>query len=137
MNESGGAGAMIGALLVAAIATGATGVNAQAAVSAPASVAAQNVAVSTAPPRNRPDSSLIRDVRRALRRVPHLDDSGIHIRASLGVVTLTGTVPESWQISRAGNAARSVHGVRAVSNRLTSRDRNTRAVPRRPPPPGR
>ncbi|WP_293037996.1 BON domain-containing protein [Paraburkholderia sp.] len=40
-----------------------------------------------------------------------------------GVVTLTGTVPESWQISRAGIAARSVLGVRSVSNRLTLRKR--------------
>ncbi|WP_233805343.1 BON domain-containing protein [Paraburkholderia sp. HP33-1] len=51
-----------------------------------------------------------------------MDDSGIHIRASHGVVTLTGEVPESWQISRAGNAARSVLGVRTVTNRLTVRE---------------
>jgi osmotically-inducible protein OsmY len=80
------------------------------------------VAVAASPPGNRPDSSVIRDVRRALRRVPDMDDSGIHIRARLGVVTLTGWVPESWQISRAGNAARSVLGVRAVTNRLTVRE---------------
>ncbi|MCC8402959.1 BON domain-containing protein [Paraburkholderia sp. MMS20-SJTN17] len=78
--------------------------------------------VSTTPPGTRPDTSVIRDVRRALRRVPDMDDSGIHIRAHLGVVTLTGEVPESWQISRAGNAARSVLGVRAVTNRLTVRE---------------
>jgi hyperosmotically inducible periplasmic protein len=69
----------------------------------------------------RPDTSIVRDVRRALRRVPEMDDSGIHIRVSRGVVTLTGTVPETWQISRAANAARSVLGVRSVSNRLTEK----------------
>lgn len=108
-----------GAVLVAAIASHATFANAQNVVSAPVGVTVQRVA---APPRNRPDTSIVRDVRRALRRVPQLDDSGIHIRARFGVVTLTGWVPESWQISRAGIAARSVLGVRGVSNRLTSRD---------------
>jgi osmotically-inducible protein OsmY len=61
---------------------------------------------------------VVRDVRRAIRRVPDLDDSDIHIRVSHGVVTLTGSVPETWQISRAANAARSVLGVRTVRNRL-------------------
>jgi osmotically-inducible protein OsmY len=54
-----------------------------------------------------------------------MDDSGIHIRVSHGVVTLTGEVPESWQISRAGNAARSVLGVRSVTNRLKVREEDS------------
>ncbi|WP_243842598.1 BON domain-containing protein [Paraburkholderia caballeronis] len=125
MNRTSG---VIGAMLVVAAATGAPDANARTEASAPAGVTVQRVAVSTSPPRNRQDTSLIRDVRRALRRVPGLNDSQIHIRARHGVITLTGTVPESWQISRAGNAARSVHGVRAVSNRLTVRRRNTAAI---------
>jgi len=116
-----GASRIIGAMLAAAIASCATYANAQTGVSVPADGAVNLVAVSTSPPGTRPDTAIIRDVRRALRRVPHLDDSGIQIRASLGVVTLSGWVPESWQISRAGNAARSVHGVRSVSNRLRAR----------------
>lgn len=109
---------MIGAMLAGAFASGAICADAQAVADAPA----QMMAVAASPPGTRQDRALIRDVRRALRRVPELDDSDIHIRARLGVVTLTGTVPQSWQISRAANAARSVHGVRGVSNRLTARD---------------
>nr|WP_275937521.1 BON domain-containing protein [Paraburkholderia susongensis] len=89
------------------------------------------VAVSTSRPGARSDDAIIRDVRRALRRVPEMDDSGIRIRAHRGVVTLTGTVPESWQISRAGNAARSVRGVMGVSNRLTERKKDEAAIEQR------
>ncbi len=117
-----GASRIIGAMLAAAVASCVIYANAQTGVSAPVDAAPQKMAVSTSPPGSRPDSSVIRDVRRALRRVPDMDDSGIHIRASHGVVTLTGEVPESWQISRAGNAARSVLGVRTVTNRLTVRE---------------
>lgn len=129
-----GASRKIGAMLVAAITSCATYANAQADVSAPPAVAMQRVATSASRPGARPDTSIIRDVRRALRRVPELDDSGIHIRASRGVVTLTGSVPESWQISRAGNAARSVLGVTGVSNRLKVREKDTAAVEQRPAP---
>lgn len=126
MNVSGASG-MIGAMLVAAVAGYAACANAQTGVGTPASVTALKVAGPAAPHRNRPDTSIIRDVRRALRRVPELDDSGIHIRSSLGIVTLTGSVPETWQISRAGNAARSVHGVRTVTNRLTAQEDDSTA----------
>jgi osmotically-inducible protein OsmY len=132
MNESVGR-RTIGAMLIAAVASFATGSQAQTTANAPADVAVQKVGGPGTPPRNRSDSALVRDVRRALRRVPQLDDSQIHIRARFGVITLTGIVPESWQISRAGNAARSVHGVRAVTNRLTSRDQHGPNIPRRRP----
>jgi osmotically-inducible protein OsmY len=109
---------IVGAMLYAAIASGVAQASAQSAANASADVAVQRVSAST--PGTRSDSSIVRDVRRALRRVPEMDDSKIHIRVSLGVVTLTGTVPETWQISRAGNAARSVLGVKAVTNRLSA-----------------
>jgi osmotically-inducible protein OsmY len=112
-----GAKRIIGAMLYAAIASCVTEASAQSAANASAGVAVQRVSAST--PGTRPDSSIVRDVRRALQRVPEMDDSKIHIRVSLGVVTLTGTVPETWQISRAGNAARAVLGVKSVRNRLT------------------
>ncbi|WP_233870814.1 BON domain-containing protein [Paraburkholderia adhaesiva] len=120
--KTSGAGGIIGAMFFAAIASCATYANAQTSASTPAGAGVQRVAASTSPPGTRPDTSIIRDVRRAIRRVPDLDDSEIHIRARLGVVTLTGWVPESWQISRAGIAARNVLGVRAVSNRLKAHD---------------
>jgi len=113
-----GANGMSGAMLFVAIASCAVQASAQTGANA-AAVTAQRVSAST--PGTRPDTSIVRDVRRALRRVPELDDSAIHIRVSRGVVTLTGSVPESWQISRAGNAARSVLGVTAVTNRLTEK----------------
>jgi len=102
----------VGALLAAAILGCATYVYAQADVSAP---------VSTSANRNRPDSELVRDVRRAFTRTSGLNSSGIHVTARNGIVTLTGWVPQRSQIARAGNAARSVRGVRSVSNRLTLR----------------
>jgi hyperosmotically inducible periplasmic protein len=118
MNKNS-ASRVSGAMLVVAIASYSTFANAQTGVSAPSDVTVQRV---VSAPRHREDTAIVRDVRRALRRVPRLDDSGIHIRSRFGVVTLTGWVPESWQISRAGIAARSVLGVRGVSNRLTARD---------------
>jgi hyperosmotically inducible periplasmic protein len=125
--------ARIGAMLIAAIASCATCANAQAGSgsSATAGVDVQRVAATGAPTRTRPDTSIVRDVRRALRRVPDMDDSAIHIRVSHGVVTLTGSVPESWQISRAANAARSVLGVTAVTNRLTVRHSDAAAIEQR------
>ncbi|MBC8742185.1 BON domain-containing protein [Paraburkholderia sp. UCT31] len=84
--------------------------------------ATARVAYSTSRLQNRPDSAVSRDVRSALRRTPSLDASGIRVRARLGVVTLTGWVPEHRQIALAGNTAGSVRGVRSVANHLTLRN---------------
>ncbi|MEW9583866.1 BON domain-containing protein [Paraburkholderia sp. DGU8] len=75
--------------------------------------------------RPRSDSQIVRDVRRAFTRTTGLNSSAIHVKARHGVVTLTGRVPQRSQIERAGNAARSVRGVRSVSNRLTVHNRHT------------
>ena len=117
--------------LIAVIASCATYANAQTVASTPTGAAAHRMTVSTSRPGSRSDDAIIRDVRRAIRRVQGMDDSAIRIRAHRGVVTLTGSVPESWQISRAGNAARSVHGVTGVSNRLTERKKNVAAIEQR------
>ncbi|MEX3963948.1 BON domain-containing protein [Paraburkholderia sp. EG286B] len=124
MNRNGANGT-IGAMVFVAIASCAANANAQTGVSEPAGVAVQRVSAST--PGSRLDTSVVRDVRRAIRRVPDLDDSDIHIRVSHGVVTLSGTVPETWQISRAGNAARPVLGVTAVRNRLKAQKEDAAA----------
>ncbi|WP_321962205.1 BON domain-containing protein [Paraburkholderia sp. J7] len=121
MNRNGANGPLgtLGAIAFVAIAScaaSAGSANAQTGMNDPPGVAVQRVSAST--PGTRPDTSIVRDVRRALRRVPDLDDSDIHIRVSRGVVTLTGSVPETWQISRAANAARPVLGVTAVRNQL-------------------
>ncbi|WP_083788774.1 BON domain-containing protein [Paraburkholderia atlantica] len=83
---------------------------------------AHRVAYSTSRLQNRPDSAVSRDVRSTLRRTPSLDASGVRVRVRLGVVTLTGWVPEHRQIALAGNTARSVRGVRSVTNQLTLRN---------------
>jgi hyperosmotically inducible protein len=125
-------GATLAAVLVSAsMSIAANASNAQAAADAPAAATALQVADATSRLQTRPDSALSRDVSNALRRTPHLDASGIRVRARRGIVTLTGWVPERRQISLAGNTARSVRGVRSVSNELVIR--NTR----RPPSPPR
>ena len=130
MNRNG-ASRKIVPTLVAVLASCGTYAGAQTVVSTPAVTATQMIAVSTSPPGSRTDNAIILDVRRALRRVAELDDSAIHIRSHRGVVTLTGSVPESWQISRAGNAARSVRGVKGVSNRLMVRNKDVAAIEQR------
>ncbi|PRE45428.1 transporter [Burkholderia multivorans] len=110
-----------GAAFAVAIATFTICANAQTEMRLPVDPAVQKVAATTQRPRHRTDRTVERDVRHALMRQPHLDDSAIRIRARHGVVTLTGSVPERPQVSRAGNAARLVGGVRSVSNRLTVR----------------
>ncbi|MEM5425343.1 BON domain-containing protein [Paraburkholderia ferrariae] len=87
-----------------------------------AGATAHRAAYSTSRLQNRPDSAVTRDVRSALGRTPNLDASGIRVRARFGVVTLTGWVPEPRQIALAGNTARSVRGVRSVTNQLTLRN---------------
>jgi hyperosmotically inducible periplasmic protein len=131
MNRNG-ASRKIGATLVAVIASCATYANAQTVVSIAAVTAPRMMAVSTSPPGSRSADAIILDVRRAIRRVPDMNDAAIRIRVHRGVVTLTGTVPESWQISRAGNAARSVRGVTGVSNRLTEKKKDVAAIEHRP-----
>ena len=116
------------AMLAAAIAGCALHANAQPAANTRADTPGPALMQTAADPgsrlRNRPDGALVRDVRAALRRARALDSSGIRVRARVGVVTLTGWVPTREQIARAGHAARSVRGVRSVSNQLVVR--NTR-----------
>ncbi|WP_321916654.1 BON domain-containing protein [Paraburkholderia sp. J11-2] len=97
--------------------------NAQTGVNSRPGATVQRAAYSTSRLQNRPDSAVTRDVRSALWRTPGVDASGIRVRARLGVVTLAGWVPERRQIGLAGNAARSVRGVRSVSNQLILRNR--------------
>lgn len=119
MNISG-ASIKIGLICAMVVMSG--GANAQTSVNTRAGATVQRVAYSTSRLQNRPDSAVTRDVRSALWRTPNLDASGVRVRARLGVVTLTGWVPERRQIARASNAARSVRGVRSVSNQLTVRN---------------
>ena len=118
-----GASIKIGAIFATVImSSGWNHANAQTGLNTRAGATVQRVAYSTSRLQNRPDSAVTRDVRSALWRTPNLDASGVRVRARLGVVTLTGWVPERRQIALASNAARSVRGVRSVSNQLTLRN---------------
>jgi hyperosmotically inducible periplasmic protein len=116
--------AIIGAIAVAVLAIGtATCANAQTSGAMPNDASAQSQSLAASPARNRPDSELARDVRRALSRAPDVHATSIHVQARQGIVTLTGWVPARAQVQRAGSVARSVRGVRHVNNRLNVRTR--------------
>ncbi|SDB92336.1 BON domain-containing protein [Paraburkholderia lycopersici] len=114
-------GKIFGAMFAAVIAGCATFANAQTNMNVPEAGSSQREAVAVSSHRSRPDSALVRDVRRAFTRTPGLNFANVHVAGRNGVITLTGSVPQRSQIGRAGNAARSVRGVRGVSNRLTVR----------------
>ncbi|NVI02921.1 BON domain-containing protein [Paraburkholderia youngii] len=122
MNVSGASVKICAILVMVPISCGSIHAGAHTGVNMGAGATAQRVEDSTSRLQNRPDSAVSRDVRSALRRTPSLDASGIRVRARLGVVTLTGWVPEHRQIALAGNTARSVRGVRSVTNQLTLRN---------------
>ncbi|MGF6964183.1 hyperosmotically inducible protein [Paraburkholderia sp. WC7.3g] len=122
--KTNGASRILGAIVAAAIASCATYANAQTG-GMPNDASMQNAAAPAASNRNnnRTDSAIVRDVRRAFTRTTNLNPANIRVEARHGIVTLSGTVPQQSQIARAGNAARSVRGVRSVHNRLTVRRR--------------
>lgn len=80
-----------------------------------ASQATQPLTGRTARKANR---TLVKKVSRVLARTRGLDSGRILIRARDGVVTLSGTVPDSGQVMLAVDAAQRTDGVRAVQNQL-------------------
>jgi hypothetical protein len=112
---------LIGAMFAAVIASCATFANAQTGTSAPGAASAPAQAPGASSQRGHSDSTLARNVRRAFTRTTGLNASNIHVEARDGVISLTGSVPQELQIERAGNAAKSVSGVKEVSNHLTVR----------------
>ncbi|WP_133666607.1 BON domain-containing protein [Paraburkholderia sp. BL10I2N1] len=122
--KTSGAIRIIGAIAaVATCAVFATYADAQTSGGTAPGASTQSQPITTSSSRRRPDSELVRDVRRALSRASGVNASGIHVQARNGVVTLTGRVPQRAQVQRAGSVARSVRGVRSVSNRLTVQTR--------------
>jgi osmotically-inducible protein OsmY len=65
------------------------------------------------------DRKLGLDVRKALAKAQGFDVSNVFVRARGGAVTLTGSVPDGAQIPQAEDVAKSVAGVKSVSNKLT------------------
>jgi hyperosmotically inducible periplasmic protein len=122
--KSNGVTRILGVMFAMAIASCATYANAQTGgMPNDASMQSQPTPAASNRNTNRSDSAIVRDVRRAFTRTTNLNSANIHVQARHGIVTLTGTVPQQSQIGRAGNAARSVRGVRSVQNRLTVRRR--------------
>lgn len=64
------------------------------------------------------DLALKRDVESELRWEPSVDEARIEVSANNGVVTLSGHVPTYAQKCGAEQAAKRVHGVRAIANEL-------------------
>jgi osmotically-inducible protein OsmY len=62
---------------------------------------------------------LARNVRTAMAKAKGIDMTQLFVYAKGGVVTLSGSVPKSDQVDRAGEIAKSVPGVSAVDNRLS------------------
>ncbi|MFD1560147.1 BON domain-containing protein [Paraburkholderia silviterrae] len=62
---------------------------------------------------------LARKVRGAMAKAKGIDMTQLFVYAKGGVVTLSGSVPKSDQVNRAGEIARSVPGVSSVDNRLS------------------
>ncbi|WP_233807728.1 BON domain-containing protein [Paraburkholderia sp. HP33-1] len=122
--KTNGASRIIRALFAVAVASCATYANAQTGgMPNDASMPSQPTPAASNRNSNRSDSAIVRDVRRAFTRTTSLNSANIHVTSRHAIVTLTGTVPQQSQIARAGNAARSVRGVRSVQNRLTVRRR--------------
>ena len=111
----------IAAMALSICATYATCASAQTAGDVTSATIAQPTASSSI--HRRTDAELVRDVRQRLSRASGVNASGIHVRSRNATVTLTGHVPQRAQVARAGSAARSVRGVRSVSNRIVVRTR--------------
>ncbi|WNC94432.1 BON domain-containing protein [Paraburkholderia sp. FT54] len=62
---------------------------------------------------------LARNVRTAMARAKGIDMTQLFVYAKSGIVTLSGSVPKSDQVDRAGEIAKSVPGVSSVDNGLS------------------
>jgi hyperosmotically inducible periplasmic protein len=62
--------------------------------------------------------ALAKSVRTAMAKAKGIDMTHVFVYAKGGVVTLSGVVPKSNQVDRAGEIAKSVTGVSSVDNRL-------------------
>jgi osmotically-inducible protein OsmY len=78
----------------------------------------RGAATPTAPAVQNPDATLREAVRAELKKDKHLDEDGIQVSATNGIVELTGKVDNALSLRRATRVAEVVRGVRAVSNRI-------------------
>lgn len=66
----------------------------------------------------RSDADIVRDVTDELRWTPSVDDKDISVKATDGVVTLSGFVKSLYEAASAVRAAKRVAGVRALADEL-------------------
>jgi hyperosmotically inducible periplasmic protein len=121
--RTSGSSRITGAIAAVALAICAAYANAQTTGDVTNAATAPAQPITTSSIHRRSDAELVRDVRLSLSRTSGVNVSGIHVRSRNAAVTLTGHVPQRAQVARASSAARSVRGVRSVSNRLTVRTR--------------
>jgi osmotically-inducible protein OsmY len=67
------------------------------------------------------DTAITAEVKAALLSDPDVKSVHIDVDTKAGVITLSGTVPNSMSRSRADRIARDTHGVRSVDNQLIVR----------------
>lgn len=63
--------------------------------------------------------ALAKAVRSALVKAKGIDMTKVFVYAKGGMVTLSGSVPESIQVARASDVAKAVPGVASLDNRLS------------------
>lgn len=68
------------------------------------------------------NKALGKAVRKALAKTKGINSSTIHVLARNGAVTLAGTVPDSAQVGKATEVAKTVDGVTSVKNALSIRE---------------
>ena len=96
--------------------------------SSPAVATSENVASvpmkGDQPSKRKADRKLSSGVRRALSATGGIEMTNVFIRARSGTITLTGSVPNSAQITKAEETAKSVPGVSSVINKLAMSAQN-------------
>jgi len=74
----------------------------------------------------RPDAAIKCDVETALGRDADVDATGLSVKVTNGVVTLSGHVSRIFQKHQAARAARFVAGVTAIANDIVVRSQSQR-----------
>ncbi|MCA8071795.1 BON domain-containing protein [Burkholderia vietnamiensis] len=106
----------LGVAAVAACLTGSVYAQSSDAAATEAAASSPKAAAKTAKKANR---KLGYAVRKAITKAGGVDVANLVVRSKGGAITLEGTVPDQAQIDKAEEAAKSVHGVTSVTNKLT------------------
>lgn len=74
------------------------------------------------------DENLQKDVQDALKWEPQLHAAEIGVIAKNGIVTLTGTVDNYYKKNEAENAAKKVHGVKAIVEKIEVKSPDSKSI---------